>query len=85
MPEPGRPPPQGCRGGRPSLAVAVNLKRLRTARTALLILIGFACIVAGIWTVIADIFGPVIGAGSGLVASGVAFLVIEGLSAGDQR
>jgi hypothetical protein len=63
----------------------VNLKRLRTARTATLILIGFACIVAGLWTVLAEVFGPVIGAGSGLIASGVAFLVIEGLSAGDQR
>lgn len=60
----------------------MNLKRLRTARTAILILIGFACIVAGLWTIAAELFGPVIGAGVGLLFSGVAFLVIEGLGAG---
>lgn len=63
----------------------MNLRNLRTARTAALILIGFACIVAGLWVILAELFGPIIGTGSGLIASGVAFLVIEGLSAGDQR
>jgi len=60
----------------------MNLKKLKGARTAFLILISFACIVAGLWTIGAELFGPVIGAGIGLVATGVALLVIEGLSAG---
>lgn len=58
----------------------MNLGRLKTARTALLILIGFALIVAGAWTVIAELFGPTIGTGTGLALSGVALLIVEGLS-----
>lgn len=58
----------------------MNLKRLKTARTAALTLLGFALIVAGAWTVMAHLFGAVIGGGTGLALSGVAFLVIEGLS-----
>lgn len=60
----------------------MNLRRLRTARTAALILIGFACIVGGFWTIAAAIFGAIIGAGVGIVFSGIALLVVEGLSAG---
>ncbi len=58
----------------------MNVKRLQTARTAALTLLGFALIVAGAWTVMAHLFGAVIGAGCGLVLSGIALLVIEGLS-----
>lgn len=60
----------------------MNLNRLKTARTVALTLIGFALIVAGIWTVMADLFGPIIGSGTGLALSGLALLVIEGLSSG---
>lgn len=60
----------------------MNPRKLKTARTVALTLLGFACIVAGIWTVLADLFGPIIGSGAGLAASGVALLVLEGLSSG---
>ncbi len=60
----------------------MNLRRLRSARTATLILIGFALIVAGLWTIAAYYLGPVVGTGAGLALSGVALLVVEGLSAG---
>ncbi|GHH57747.1 hypothetical protein [Lentzea cavernae] len=68
-------------GARPA-AVAVNLRRLRNARTAILILLAFALIVAGLWTIAAALFGAVIGAGVGLFFMGVALLVVEGLSSG---
>lgn len=60
----------------------MNLRRLRTARTATLILIGFALIVAGLWTIAGYYLGSVVGTGVGLALSGTAFLVVEGLSAG---
>ena len=60
----------------------MNLGKLRTARTVALTLLGFALIVAGAWTVMAHLFGTVIGSGTGLALSGLALLVIEGLSAG---
>jgi predicted phage tail protein len=66
--------------GRPPLAVAVNIKRLKTARTAILVILGLALIVAGIWTAAAYYLGAIPGAGIGLALSGVALLVIEGLS-----
>ncbi|MFJ5984319.1 hypothetical protein [Lentzea sp. NPDC092896] len=66
-------------GARPA-AVAVKLRRLRYSRTATLILLGFALIIAGLWTIAAALFGAVIGAGVGLVLTGVAVLVVEGLS-----
>ncbi len=58
----------------------MNVGKLRAFRTNLLILIGFALIVAGLWVVLADLFGVVVGAGAGMFLSGVAVLVLEGLS-----
>ena len=80
MPEPGRSPQQGCQGERPSLAASVDLKKLRSARTAALVLGGLGCIVAGIWVIAAALFGAAIGAGAGLVVMGPALLLTEWVS-----
>lgn len=55
----------------------MNLKKLKTARSAVLVLGGLVGIVAGIWLILAVLFGAVLGAGGGLIASGVALLLIE--------
>lgn len=55
----------------------MDLKKLKSARSAVLILGGIGLIVAGIWIVAAALFGAVIGGGIGLFASGIAFLVTE--------
>jgi len=55
----------------------MNLKRLKGARSAALVLGGLGCIVAGIWVIAAVIFGAIIGAGAGLIATGFAFLITE--------
>lgn len=57
-----------------------KLGALRRYRTNVVILLGFALIVAGVWIVVADIFGAVVGAGTGMLLSGVVVLVLEGLS-----
>jgi membrane-bound ClpP family serine protease len=62
---------------------SVAVRELRTHRAALLIVLGLALIVAGIWTVAAALFGAAIGAGVGLALAGAAVLVIEGLSSED--
>jgi len=59
----------------------MNLKKLKGARTAILIVLSFALIVAGLWIIAAYYLGAVVGAGVGLTLSGLAFLIIEGLSA----
>lgn len=55
----------------------MDLKKLKSARSAVLILGGIGLIVAGIWIVAAALFGAVIGAGVGVFATGIAFLVAE--------
>jgi len=59
----------------------MNLRKLKGARTAILIVLSFALIVAGLWIIAAYYLGAVVGAGVGLALSGLAVLVIEGLSA----
>ena len=44
-----------------------------------MIMLGFGLIVAGIWVITARIFDPVIGAGAGMFAGGIAILVMEAL------
>lgn len=55
---------------------------LRANRSAVLILVGMALIVAGIWTVVAALAGAAIGAGVGSALTGVALLLVESLSEG---
>lgn len=58
----------------------VALQRLRVHRSAVLILLGLALIVAGLWVVAAAILGATIGAGIGLAVTGLAALLTESLS-----
>jgi hypothetical protein len=55
----------------------MNLRKLKTARSAVLVLGGLGCIVAGIWLIMAILFGAAIGTGAGLLATGLALLLIE--------
>lgn len=56
------------------------LGALRAHRTAVLIMLAFALIVAGVWVGAVAIFGALGGTAAGLFAGGVALLVLEGLS-----
>lgn len=58
----------------------MDLRKLKSARTAALILGGLGCIVAGIWVIAAALFGAVIGAGAGLFVMGPALLLTEWVS-----
>lgn len=58
----------------------MTLRKLRMQRTATLQLSAFACIVSGLWTLAAVLFGAGVGAAVGLLAIGAALLVVEGLS-----
>jgi hypothetical protein len=62
-----------------------KLGALRAYRANVVILLGFALIVAGAWIVIADIFGAVVAAGTGMCLSGVVLLVLQGLSEGPEQ
>lgn len=65
------------------LGGAVNIRRLaalRALRTNFMIMLGFGLIVAGIWIATAYIWHPTIGMAAGLFTSGIAVLVMEGLS-----
>lgn len=62
--------------------MAAAMRGLRVHRSALLIVFGLAAIVAGIWLVVAAVFGAAVGAGVGLALSGLGLLLIEGLSEG---
>ena len=59
--------------------MAAALQQLRVHRSAALILTAFALVVTGLWVIAAALFGAAIGAGAGLIASGLALLVVEGL------
>jgi hypothetical protein len=59
--------------------VPVNLRKYRIQRTAALVLTGLGSIVAGLWTLFAVLFGAGVGTAAGLIAGGVALLVVEGL------
>lgn len=58
----------------------MNIRKLGALRTSVTILFGFALMVAGLWIVIAHLFGAVVGAGTGAFASGLVVLVLQGLS-----
>lgn len=58
----------------------MDLRKLKSARTAALILGGLGCFIAGIWVIAAALFGAVIGAGVGLVVMGPALLLTEWVS-----
>jgi hypothetical protein len=55
----------------------VNLRKLKTARSAVLVLGGISCVVAGIWVLAAVLFSPEVGVGVGLVAAGLGSLLTE--------
>ncbi|PRY35352.1 hypothetical protein CLV43_114270 [Umezawaea tangerina] len=57
-----------------------GLINFRALRSTLLILIGFTLIVTGLWVGGVALFGTLGGSAVGLFASGVAVLVLEGLS-----
>ncbi|MFC6090723.1 hypothetical protein [Saccharothrix lopnurensis] len=44
-----------------------------------MIVVGIACVVAGLWTLAAVLFGAGVGAGVGLVVLGVALLLVEAM------
>lgn len=58
----------------------MDLKKLKSARTAVLVLGGLACFIAGIWVIAATLFGAAIGAGTGLVVMGPALWLTEWVS-----
>lgn len=60
----------------------MNIRKLAALRGNLVILLGFALIVAGIWIVVAVVFGAIVGAGTGMCLSGIVLLVLQGLSEG---
>lgn len=56
------------------------LGALRAHRTALLTLLGFGLIIAGIWTAITVAFGSGYGTAAGLLSTGMTLLIVDGLS-----
>jgi hypothetical protein len=62
--------------------MAMNIRKLGALRANVVILLGFALIVAGIWIVVAELLGTIVAAGTGMFLSGVVLLVLQGLSEG---
>lgn len=58
----------------------MNLRKLGVVRRPLLIVSGLGAIVTGLWTFATTFWGTSIGAAVGLVAGGVALLLIDAVS-----
>lgn len=58
----------------------MNIRRLGPLRRPVLIVSGLGSIVGGLWTLAAVLWGTSIGTAVGLVAGGVALLLIDAVS-----